>query len=197
MTEETPTITDPGSSDSTSESEAPQETPSVTSITPEPTAESDTPAEPGSTELTAMRPEDYEAPDYVTPEMRQFAADNNMTQEQFTNTIGEFGTLLNAQAKLAREQITRLGQQQVTAWGEDADRNLTLARQALKQNDPNGNLAQLLEESGYGSHPAVLQFLRNLGASMEEGGFLKGKVSGPAKAKSMAQRMFPNMKSEA
>ena len=68
--------------------------------------------------------------------------------------------------------------------------NLQLAQRALRQNDPTGALTKMLNESGYGNHPAVLDFLHAIGRSMQEGGFLKSSTNRPPGAKSAAQLLF-------
>ena len=76
--------------------------------------------------------------------------------------------------------------------GEVIEESLDVMRWALAQNDPDGQLKVALESSGYGSHPAVLNFLVRLGESMKEGGFLKSAVNRPPGKKTAAQTIFSN-----
>lgn len=138
----------------------------------------------------------YTLPDGIPPEMGAWANENGFTQEQLTSTLQQFGGIIEANTQAQGKALRELGEAHVKNWGPQGKYNLSLAKRALKQNDPNGTLAKALNESGYGNHPAVLDFLFNLGQGMQEGGFLKSAVKRPAGKKSMAQKMFPNMPSE-
>lgn len=160
----------------------------------------DNDAKPAEQETVSEdKPADRVIPDvdgYVLPEgmpieLAQFAKDTDMTQDQLDKTLAQFDTFNSNREVWQREQIEANGQAHVKTWGKMKDQNLSIVRRALSQNDPEGKLKDMLNESGYGSHPAVLDFFLQVGNSMKEGGFLKGANNTQSKAGlSAAQSMF-------
>lgn len=146
---------------------------------------SDTPAE-----RIVPEADGYKLPEGVPVELGQWANQNGMTQEQLDATISQFGQYVQNQSAAEQGALRKMGEDHLNAWGENKDYNLSLARRALQQNDPDGNLKQLLDSSGYGNHPAVLDFFLKIGTSMQEGGYLKSAVNRPQTKKSAAQAMF-------
>lgn len=156
-----------------------------------------TPPQEGAPTESAGQPDDgYVVPNFITPQMRKFASDAGLSQEQFTSTIKHFGGLMQQNERGAKAKLETEGQQFINNWGDKADANLSLARRALKQNDPDGSMSAMLDKTGFGNSPVVLDFLHRLGTSMQEGGFLKGQTNRPVGQKTPAQRMFPSMHSE-
>ena len=90
--------------------------------------------------------------------------------------------------------LRNLGEAHVKNWGDESKTKLSLAKRALKLNDPDGELSKMLSESGYGNHPAVLNFLARLGENLKEGGFLPSALNVQDKKKSIAQKLYPTMK---
>jgi hypothetical protein len=167
---------------------APQE-PISTPAQPAPPPE--TPAEPvAPVERVVPAADGYKLPEGVPAEVGQFANDNNMTQEQLDATLTHFGGVISASKAAEAEAMRSLGEAQLAKWGDQADHNLSLAKRALAQNDPDGSLTKALNESGWGNHPAVLTFLHKIGVSMQEGGFLKSAVNRPPGQKTAAQAMY-------
>jgi len=158
----------------------------------------DTPKEPPKEEPKVVNPnaDEYEFPKGVPKEFGEFAHKNGFTQEQATAALTQFAGY-NQLAEQTRLQALRtMGEKHLEDWGDKKDFNLSLAQRALKQNDPDGNLAKTLNTSGYGNHPAVLEFLYRIGKSMQEGGFLKTAINRPKGSKSTAQAMYPSMASK-
>lgn len=205
--QETPTPETPAATPPVEAPAAPA-TPEPTAVTPpEPAAQ---PAQPPQEPVTPppVEPPSDTPPERVVPaadgytlqegmpaELGEFANKNGFTQEQLDVTVQKFGGYFQGMKNAEQAALKSLGEAHLKNWGGEAPHNLTLAKRALAQNDPSGSLAQALNESGYGNHPAVLDFLYNLGKGMKEGGFLKGNVNKPPGEKTMAQKMFPNMTS--
>lgn len=149
-------------------------------------------AEPEKVERVVPEADKYNLPEGVPQNVAEFAHKNDMTQEQLDETLKEFGGYIQntkiAEQKLLREQ----GEAHVKSWGEKADYNLSLVRRALAQNDPDGHLTKVLDDTGFGNHPVVLDFFLKLGDQLKEGGFLKGSVNRPPGKKTAAQTMFGN-----
>lgn len=145
-----------------------------------------------SSERVVPKPDEYKIPEGLPKELGQFAHENEYTQEQLDAAVKMFDSYSQAMKTSQQIALRQLGEAHIKNWGDEANFKLTLAKRALKQNDPNGALAKALNESGYGNHPAVLDFLANLGEQMREGGFLKSAVNRPPGKKSLAQAMFPD-----
>jgi len=197
-TETTPKVVEPTSEtvDATAapateiiEATADQETSTVseTQTTEQETASDQTTDDAKPTETSEDKPADRLVPDidaYVLPEgvpveMAQFAKDADYTQEQLDRTIEQFSTIVNANEQGKMQAQRKAGELHVKAWGKQKDYNLSLVQRALKQNDPEGNLSAMLDETGFGNNPAVLDFFLRVGNSMREGGFLKGSINTP------------------
>lgn len=152
---------------------------------PEPTAEPVVPVE-----RVVPAADGYTMPDGMPPEMGVFANEHGFTQGQLDATLKQFGDVVTASKQNEFNAMKKAGEDFVETWGDRKDFNLSLARRALKQNDPDGTLKTALDESGYGNHPAVLGFLHKLGVSMQEGGYLKSAVNRPPGQKTVAQTMY-------
>ncbi len=156
------------------------------------------PAEPAApeapTEVAPERvvpqPSEYTIPEGMPDSMRNFAHENGFTQAQLDTTLTHMGAYVEANTVAQRSALREMGEAHLKNWGEMKDTNLNLAKQALAQNDPDGHLATALNESGYGNHPAVLDFLHNLGKGMQEGGFLKRAVRRAPGEKTAAESMY-------
>lgn len=137
-----------------------------------------------------FKPEMYKLPEGVPEDVRKFAADNKFTQEQLDASLQQFTNYMQANTQAEQQKVRDMGDQFVKNWGDEAAYKLSLGQRALKQNDPSGALTKVLEVTGYGNHPAVLEFMANLGLSMQEGGFLKGARHKPSGQKTPAQKMY-------
>ena len=146
-------------------------------------------AEPTSPLTTP--PPNYKLPEGVPAQVGNWAQKNGLTQEQLDASLQFFGSVNQANVKAQQQSLRQMGEAHLqNTWGENAPYNLQLAQRALRQNDPTGALTKMLNESGYGNHPAVLDFLHAIGRSMQEGGFLKSSTNRPPGAKSAAQLLF-------
>lgn len=165
-------------------SEAPAETLAPTPEASAPPPEAEPP--PEASDRSESEEVTYVLPEGVPQQVAEFAKQHDMTQKQLDGTLQYFGNI--KQAELA--SIRTAGEAHVKNWGDKGQHNLNLARRALSQNDPDGELKTALDNSGFGNHPAVLNFLHRLGTSMQEGGFLKSAVNRPPGQKSAAQAMY-------
>lgn len=76
--------------------------------------------------------------------------------------------------------------------GDKFDANLADARKALTQFDTDGDIGKMLNETGYGNHPAILRIFARVGKALGEDN-LHGKGGGEAAEKPLAERFYPNM----
>ena len=169
---------------------APEPAPAPVQAEPEsPTAPEPAPvAEPA--ERVVPKPTEYVMPEGMPPHIREFAHNAGYTQEQLDVAIQQFGGMLTSAEHNRMVSLREAGEAHIRNWGADSETKLNVAKRALLQNDPEGKLGKALNESGYGNHPAVLDFLYNLGKGMQEGGFLKGTVRRPPGQKTAAQSLF-------
>ena len=152
---------------------------------PEPTE-----PEPPKDERVVPKPSEYELPEGMPDNIRIFAHENGFTQEQLNASLQQFGGYMQGMKTAEQQSLRQAGEAHLKQWGDQAQTKLALAKQALKQNDPDGALAKALEDSGYGNHPAVLNFLHSIGKSMQEGGFLKSAVPRNPQERTAAQMMY-------
>lgn len=181
-----PTVTEPEVPATEAAPEAPPEQP-----TPEASPPPDTAAEGDpNPERVVPAADGYKLPEGIPPQVGEFAHKIGLTQEQLDANLEFFGEVVKSDRAMQMQNLRKLGEAHLKSWGSEADYKLSLAKRALKQNDPTGTLTKALNETGYGNHPAVLDFLSNLGATMQEGGFLKSAVNKPPGQKTAAQAMF-------
>ena len=130
-----------------------------------------------------------------TPEgLGKWANEHQFTQGQLDVALKQFSDSLEATKISTLANLKAQGEAHIASWGEKSADNLHLAKSALTMTDPEGKLKTLLRETGFANHPAVLDYLRDLGHQLREGGFLK---SGPAlpkggKDKTVAQALYGN-----
>lgn len=132
----------------------------------------------------------YTLPEGVPTQIAEFANKNDMTQEQLDTSLQFFGKISQGTREAEVQAVRSAGEAHVKNWGEASKANLSIARRALAQNDPEGVLKKTLDSTGFGNHPAVLDFLLNIGKSMQEGGFLKSAVNRTPGQKTAAQSMY-------
>lgn len=160
------------------------------SAEPQSPTDPETPPEPGPDGRVVPQPSEYELPEGMPDSIRIFANEHGFTQDQLNATLGQFGGYLQGMQQTEQKALREAGEAHLKNWGQDAQHKLGLARQALKQNDPEGKLMEALNNSGWGNHPDVLNFLYSIGKSMQEGGYLKSTVIAKPGDKSAAQSMY-------
>jgi len=165
--------------------EAPAPETSAPTSDPEPVAEPETPSE-----RTVLEASEYTIPEGLPTELGTFANEHGLTQKQLDATISQYSTLAQAAAQAEASNTLAAGKALITEWGDQAKHKMSLAKRALSQNDPSGELKAALDSSGFGNHPAVLKFLSTIGQSMQEGGYLKSAVNRPPGKKTAAQAMY-------
>jgi len=159
---------------------------------PESMTAAETPPQDGdeSEARVVPKPNEYELPEGAPDNLRTFANEHGFTQEQLNATLQQFGGYLHGMQQTEQQALLKKGEAHVEKWGADAKTRLSLARAALRQNDPEGKLFEALTTSGWGNHPDVLDFLYSIGKSMQEGGFLKSAVPRSPGEKTAAQAMY-------
>lgn len=126
----------------------------------------------------------------LPPQVLEFAKDNGLSQQQLDASLGFFGNMLDVQNKLQQDQMLQAGRAHLESWGPNKTYNLGLGRQALKTIDKGGVLTKLLNDTGYGNHPVILQSLFELGQQLQEGGFISATASLPAGQRTHAQVLY-------
>jgi len=153
----------------------------------------DTSDESSQTERVVPAATEYKLPKGVPAEFGEFANANGFTQEQVDASLQQFGKVLASHDASTRTAMHQAGINQLEQWGDKKDENLAVIRQGLAFHDPNGELTKVLNDTGYGNSPVVLNFLLSLGTKLKEGGFIKGRAQSTKPARtSMAHRMYPN-----
>lgn len=142
--------------------------------------------------------EEYKVPEAVKIKgLRKMAHKNKFTQTQLDGLLEYHNSVTSETLEQIKEKREKAASELKTTWGNDYDKNLDLAKRALKHFDSKeGEVSKLLTEAGMGSDPRVLKFMHKLGGTLKEGSFMKddGNVKKPAK--SVASRLFPNHPAE-
>lgn len=77
--------------------------------------------------------------------------------------------------------------------GEYFNANVATANFALKTYDPDGAIARMLKETGYGNNPAVVRFFYRIGKAMGGDNVPKGD-KGESAQRPLEDRLYPNWK---
>jgi len=182
--------------------EIPVETPQVPPVeTPQvpPVEAQQTPQDPN---LQAPEGEQPQAVERVVP-----AADGYKFDEGTPAQLGEIFSKMDLTQKQAEEviQLDRMqrevsatarrtaGEAHIAGWGDAAKTNTNLAKRGLDHFDPTGELKALLNETGLGDDPRIIEAFFKHGQRMEEGGFLPSNVNTPgAQPKDVAHMWYPD-----
>jgi len=186
-TTETNAASEKPSEEGTKESSTEDKTSEKSASSEETSTESD---ETKKTEREVPAPTEYTLPEGMPQEVGEFAHNNDMTQSQLDNSLQFFGSYMTEMDKYQQKQIREAGEAHVEEWGDNKDTNLALVRRTLKTVDKSGKLTELLDSTGYGNHPAVLDFFLEMGQEFKEGGFLPSEVNRPTGKTTAAQALF-------
>ncbi len=127
-----------------------------------------------------------EFPDFF----KDFGKKHKLTADQLKATTEFLNMGLEAAKNTDQTVLAEAGRAHVQTWGQQAQENLAVAKRALKQSDTDGKLTALLRDTGFAHHPVVLEFFKDLGMNLREGGFLKGAINVPPGEKTLAQAMY-------
>jgi len=154
-----------------------------------PLGDTDTPGMPGDQTQQGLK-----APEGTPQNIVDWAVSQGFNQAQFDAAIQQYNTVISAQAEATKTELQQAGKAKLAEWGDAAERNLSMAKSALKTYDKTGELSKLLSESGYGNHPVVLQFFKDLSDTLKEGEFTPGRPMSRARKQSAAEKLYPSMK---
>lgn len=154
----------------------------------------------------ATDPKDYELSlaegsnfaDGVLDEMREFAKEQGLTQEQTQAALELSDSAISAyqKEKIAEWDGVVAGwrseiEKDAEMGGDKLNDNLVMVKKALKAFFPE-DLPQQLEETGYGNHPGLFSGLLRIGKALEEAQLVTPQAM-EAKPKSAAQVLFGNV----
>jgi hypothetical protein len=139
-------------------------------------------------------PEGFTANEELAGELKVLAKENGLSKEA-AQKLADLGVKMQQQqADAWQAQVDQWAEQVKTdkeLGGEKFDENISLAKQAL---DKFGGqeLKDLLQSTGFGTHPAIVKAFYNIGKSVSNDTLVVS--NGTSKeSKSMASVMFPNM----
>jgi hypothetical protein len=125
---------------------------------------------------------DTEALEKFTP----LAKELKLSNEQAQKLADIYAERQDAAIKAQREAYTQTVEgwkKEVKADKEIGGTNLPITqatcRKALSAYDPDGEFTKLMDESGFGNHPAVLRFVNRVGKSVREDQGVKSSASAP------------------
>ncbi len=113
----------------------------------------------------------------------------DMTQEQADGVI----KLDQVRAEASATALRTAGEAHIKNWGDLAETNINLAKRGMNHFDPTGQLKEVLNETGFGNDPRLLELFFQFGSRMEEGGFLPSNVNTPGtQPKDVAHMWYPD-----
>lgn len=134
--------------------------------------------------------EEIIVPEGFPPQLADMARQHGFTQPQLDAAIKFFSDATTASQQVQQQQLRELGEAHIRSWGEQGRYNLQIGQRALKMIDTDGVLTKMLNETGYGNHPAVIQSLYQLGVKLQEGGFLNTTFNRPPGKRTAAQTLY-------
>lgn len=139
-----------------------------------------------------VKPEEYQLPQGVPDEVRGVAHSLSLTQEQLNGVLQFQAQNFSAANERQAQQLAEQGQQKLTEWGANAKENLEMSKRAVAYIESKSpGVVEMLNTTGYGNHPIVMELFKNVGEMLKEGGFNKGENYTPATTKNAADKMFP------
>jgi len=140
-------------------------------------------------------PEEYKLPEqFPHKDIAEVAKGAGFTQQQLDAVI-DYQTKKEAEFnKQVKTTQTKVLQEYKDAKGEKWDSVASLANQALHHFDEKGEMGKFLKLTGAGNSPIVIEFMYRIGKILKEDGYLKSEQRGTEEEKTVAKRMYPNLK---
>lgn len=158
---------------------------------PEPTTQEPEPTGQEPQAGVVPKPSEYQLPEGVPDTFRIFAHENGMSQAQLDKTISFIGTQQQGMMQAEQQALRKMGEAHVKNWGPEARTNMALAKATMNYLDGQiPGFAERLTKTDVGNDPMMLEALRIVGKSMQEGGFLKSAVPRKPGDRSVAQSMY-------
>ncbi len=137
-------------------------------------------------------PTSYQLPEGIdTPEFRQAASEANLSGEGMGKLLSVFQAqqqaITKAETAIQEEATNKI----LESWGDNRQQNLAQANTLIQTFDESGDMTKLLNQTGAGNHPAVVEFIHNIASAMTEDGFLQVKSAAPQAKKSAANVLYP------
>lgn len=101
-----------------------------------------------------------------------------LTGAQVNELIKAYGEDVKLSMEERKETFAKAEEYLKEQYRGNFDRNLAIAQRALKAHDPDGTLTSLLDETGLGNHPNIVNLFYTVGKSMVEDGMIPGEVAG-------------------
>ena len=152
----------------------------------------------GDKELKLKLPKDSFLDESVVDRIAAEAKEQGLSQEDAQKLLDRentaVSTYLEAQQKAWDKQVEGWAKeikQDPELGGDNFNKNVETAKRALEAFDEDGQVAQLLDDTGYGNNPTLLRFLVSIGKQIGEDNVVFG--TNTQKKKTLAERMFPSM----
>lgn len=172
--------------------------------TPASAAKGEAPSETGEKDSKPAEPEPYEL---TAPDGYPMGADALKAFTDHCRAAGFSKEQAEKQLDWMKGNYQRWQEEQVTqrkSWreelradkdfgGDKYDASLAEARQALAQFDDGGQIRAMLNETGYGDHPAVVRIFARVGRALAEDNAI-GKSDGGGKKSPLEDRLYPGWK---
>ncbi|MCR5564004.1 MAG: hypothetical protein K6F46_11705 [Desulfovibrio sp.] len=158
-------------------------------------AEESKPAEPEYFELTAA-PDGYPITDADMKKLNEMCKEAKLTKEQGEVVLkymhGNYTAYQESQAAQLKKWVEEAKADKEFG-GDNFDENVADAKRGLATFDTDGSIRAMLEETGYGSNPAVLKIFARVGKALGEDR-LVGSSGKKQDEKPLEDRLWPDMK---
>jgi hypothetical protein len=135
----------------------------------------------------------YVLPEGVPPEFGDVANKLGFSQEQLEGTTQVIANVLKAQADGSMDALRQQADAKIAEWGEASKANIQDASVAVNYWEKKvPGLKSLLDETGYGNHPLIMELFKAQGVELREGGFISSNSNTPQVKKSTAETLYPN-----
>jgi len=154
----------------------------------------DKPAEPEAYELSA--PDGYPMGEAELKQLNAMCKEAKLSKEQGEAVLkylhGNYTAYQESQAAQIKKWVEEARADKEFG-GDKFDENVADARKGLATFDTDGSIRQMLEETGYGSNPAVLKIFARVGKALGEDR-LVGSGGKAKEDKPLEDRLWPDMK---
>ena len=125
------------------------------------------------------RSNDVEMSEDVEKNLRTQAHRMNLSPRQTQQLFDAYGNELKEAMKVRSENLKMAEEMMQERYGANYTRNIAIAQRALAHiDDEEKTLKTLLDDTGIGNHPAMVELFRMVGDRMVEDGLIPGDVEG-------------------
>ena len=137
-------------------------------------------------------PENYAMPEGAPEGLSKWGQENGFTQAQMDSILGKKSGMDKAQADMKTNVYEQGLNTLYETWGDKKDINLNITNRVFNAVPSGKKVLEMIQQTGEGNNPVIVEFLHEIGSMMQEGGFIPSGKPPVKDNRSMAHRMYPN-----